>query len=238
MRGLNVLRVIVFFLLVMPFALGATIHGKIFDYSLRLAENAIVKINTQTPQIFVASDGLYSFNVLPGDYTVVALLKDSNDEITYYLEENISVVSEGDFVRDLIMFPNTNIDELNLDADLAQIVNIDSQQNGNNVLLQVSKAFLLAVVIIALAFLSRSLWCKRCKTRNDSTKALVEDKDEIDDLFSFIQKNKRVTQKDIRKEFSFSEAKISLMLSELEHRGKIKKIKRGRGNIIIINEKE
>ena len=35
--------------------------------------------------------------------------------------------------------------------------------------------------------------------------------------------------------FPDSEAKISLVLTELEAKGKIKKIKKGRGNIIIWN---
>lgn len=43
-----------------------------------------------------------------------------------------------------------------------------------------------------------------------------------------------LTQKDIRKNFTSSEAKISLVLAELEHKGQIEKIKKGRGNIIVL----
>ena len=46
----------------------------------------------------------------------------------------------------------------------------------------------------------------------------------------------RTTQKEIRKNFPMSEAKISLIITELEHRGKIEKIKRGRSNIIILKK--
>jgi len=55
-------------------------------------------------------------------------------------------------------------------------------------------------------------------------------------VLNFIEKEERATQKDIRKQFPYSEAKISLIISELEHNNKIKKIKKGRGNIIIINK--
>jgi uncharacterized membrane protein len=48
----------------------------------------------------------------------------------------------------------------------------------------------------------------------------------------------RTTQKDIRKELPLSEGKISLMITELEHQGKIEKIKKGRGNIIIMKKPE
>ncbi|MBS3149146.1 hypothetical protein J4455_00425 [Candidatus Woesearchaeota archaeon] len=45
-----------------------------------------------------------------------------------------------------------------------------------------------------------------------------------------------MTQKDIRKELKISEAKVSLILTQLESEGRIKKIKKGRGNIVILNK--
>ena len=49
------------------------------------------------------------------------------------------------------------------------------------------------------------------------------------------QEGGRATQKEIRKHIPLSEAKISLMIAELEAKGKVKKVKKGRGNIIILN---
>ncbi|MBI5397870.1 hypothetical protein HZB03_00255 [Candidatus Woesearchaeota archaeon] len=46
----------------------------------------------------------------------------------------------------------------------------------------------------------------------------------------------RTTQKDLRREIPYSEAKISLMISELEDKKLVKRIKKGRGNIIIMNQ--
>ena len=51
-----------------------------------------------------------------------------------------------------------------------------------------------------------------------------------------VEEGGRTTQKDIRKRIPLSEAKVSLLISELESMGKIKKIKKGRGNIIVLNE--
>ncbi len=45
--------------------------------------------------------------------------------------------------------------------------------------------------------------------------------------------DKRMSQKELRKQFPFSEAKMSLAITELENEGKIKKIKKGRSNILI-----
>lgn len=42
----------------------------------------------------------------------------------------------------------------------------------------------------------------------------------------------RATQKELKETLKFSDAKLSLILTELEHMGKIKKFKRGRANIV------
>ena len=42
-------------------------------------------------------------------------------------------------------------------------------------------------------------------------------------------------QKDLRKQLMLSEAKVSLMISELESLNKLKRIKKGRANIIVLN---
>lgn len=44
----------------------------------------------------------------------------------------------------------------------------------------------------------------------------------------------RITQKDLRSRLEHSEVKVSLLLSELEKRGKIKKFKNGRENIVVL----
>ena len=46
-----------------------------------------------------------------------------------------------------------------------------------------------------------------------------------------------MTQKELRDKLpSVSEAKISLIVSELESMGRVKKIKQGRGNIVVLRE--
>lgn len=48
----------------------------------------------------------------------------------------------------------------------------------------------------------------------------------------------RISQKDLRKKLEYSEVKVSLLLSDLEKRGLIKKLKRGRENIVILVDNE
>ncbi len=56
----------------------------------------------------------------------------------------------------------------------------------------------------------------------------------IEVLAFVMSEDGQTTQKEIRKRFPLSEAKISLMISELEAEGHIEKIKKGRGNIILL----
>jgi uncharacterized membrane protein len=57
------------------------------------------------------------------------------------------------------------------------------------------------------------------------------------DVLTIMEKNGgRITQLELRKLLPYSEAKVSLIVSDLESRGIIKKIKKGRGNILIINK--
>ena len=44
----------------------------------------------------------------------------------------------------------------------------------------------------------------------------------------------RITQKDLRSKLDYSEVKVSLLLSELEKRGLIRKFKNGRENIVVL----
>ena len=48
----------------------------------------------------------------------------------------------------------------------------------------------------------------------------------------------RMTQKDMRKRLKYSEGKVSLMLLDLEKRGKIQKFKKGRGNVLFLVDED
>ena len=59
---------------------------------------------------------------------------------------------------------------------------------------------------------------------------------ELQEYLDYIKKHKRVTQKELRKHFPLSEAKISLIITELEAKGYVQKIKKGRGNVILFKQ--
>lgn len=58
---------------------------------------------------------------------------------------------------------------------------------------------------------------------------------ELEEIIDIIRsQGGRITQKDLRKRIKYSEAKVSLMLFELEKREIIQKFKKGRGNVILL----
>jgi len=210
-----------------PLVLGGTIHGKVFTYTLGLAENSIVMIDTVPEQMVVSVDGTYSFNVPIGYYVLSAHLKDEFDNVKFSVQENISVVDDGDYVRDLILFPSEDLGELVLENDIEQDLVPDSDKKETPLYLRI------IISLILLAILGLILWLV-LKDKGKKRDLLgIDEADDTADLLAFIKKHKRVTQKDIRKEFPMSEAKISLMITDLESQGKIRKIKKGRGNVII-----
>ena len=61
-------------------------------------------------------------------------------------------------------------------------------------------------------------------------------KDDLKQVLEILKdSNGRINQKDLRKQLNLSEAKVSLMVSELESLNKVKRIKKGRANIIVLN---
>jgi uncharacterized membrane protein len=243
MKRAWIFSIILALLLVLPFVSPATIHGKVYDYSLRTAINSVVQLNTQPPQQFVSTNGGYSFQATKGDYVIAALLKDADDETVYYVEENISIVDDGDYVRDLILFPVSDLSELDIEPGIYDPVSLNGDSHVLSSLLY-PMLFMIAIILLFLLF--RPLFFKKKKEEGSTAvddklfgkdEYPADDADELERLLSFVQKHRRVTQKDIRKEFPLSEAKISLMITELEHDGKVRKIKKGRGNVIIFIEK-
>jgi uncharacterized membrane protein len=63
--------------------------------------------------------------------------------------------------------------------------------------------------------------------------------DDLSELLDIIQQaGGRLTQKELRSKMKCSEAKVSLMVTDLEDRGLVRKVKQGRGNIILLNDRE
>lgn len=120
-----------------------------------------------------------------------------------------NVVVEGNVRFDIIVFPELEMPE--------EVPEMPAEEDYSYLVIAICLAGLIAIFSM-----------KRRK------------REEIlpDDLMTVIETIKanggRITQKELRKKLGFSEAKMSLILADLERRGIIEKVKKGRGNIIFL----
>lgn len=208
----------------------ATIHGVVYYwFTLEPMEGAIVDINTTPEQTMVAADGSYSFEVPPGDYTISAFYY-QDGTLLYHDEDNLTVVSGGDYRIDLILFPTLEENEIP-ENDV-----VPSIETGEDNFLPAVVLFL-TVIAAAVAIGYYGVKRRPKKLEDIYTPKIVglpEDLKQIVDILK--QHGGRMHQLDLKKQIPLSEAKISLMLADLESRGIVRKIKRGRGNVIVLTE--
>ena len=210
-----------------PIALGATVQGTVYDEILNEVDGAVVSVDSTPEQLAVAKEGKYAFELEAGEYIVRAIFV--NDEELYY-ERNVRIEDpHGVYRIDLILLPNDedfNIDDIN--PLFPEEEGVKKTSTNNRVI---------GIIILAVIIISFIHWRKKRKGNNKEEDIPKEEDELIKKMIEFIKKEGgRVTQKDMRKEFPLSEAKISLVITELESTGKVKKIKRGRGNVIVLHK--
>ncbi len=244
-RGLLIILVII---AMISGAHAATVQGAIYAWSdfEKPLNNVIIELNSIPVQSRISTDGTYVFeNLPPGNYTIKAKYF-RNNVLELAEEEEIQIVgSEGKFNIDLLLFPPTDT-ELEYLGDINLTGNIEIKGESDT-----TSYIILFLILIAagIAIYYRS-WKKKTTaavevynepitqqpTAKSKTTELPEDLHELYGLI--VKKGGRVTQKDLRGQMKCSEAKVSLMLDDLEDRGLIKKIRKGRSNIIIAESRK
>lgn len=233
---------LIIILLLSSLASAATLKGEIYTEYLELAEDVLVEINTVPQQKYLAKTGSYSFELSPGEYLLTA----KNNQ--YVITEEIIVLSEkGEYVLDLFLLPEfTEEDELWQETEEELVV--DPEEIPRRLLSWI------IVGVIFLALLSRIIYVRkkygslhlfRRRIKEESRKTIEQHKEELEKEPSYVEKaleiikshGGRITQKELRKELLYlSEAKVSLIVTELEHKELVEKIKKGRGNVLLLKE--
>ena len=226
-------RSLVFLFLLVSIALvpcinAAEIYGTVYDMSLNPAKDAVIEVDSVPKQTRILKDGIYSFTLPVGDYVIKATYV-SNYNV-YSAEENITIVDEGRYIVDLIVFPDL--------SEESELLLLGEDINLKDIYEDEKQAFpWLYIVLVAVIIVAVVIFVKKRKPGKKTKEILEEEMDPKDKIYEFIkQKGGRVTQREIRKNFPVSQATISLILTELESEGKLKKIKRGKGNIIILQK--
>jgi uncharacterized membrane protein len=213
--------------------------------TLEPVNGVLVTINTTPVQQKVTENGSYFFeSIPPGHYKLKAYFKQEGIEL--YAEENVTITQEGKYVMDLILFPilfedDTGIEEIDFSIP-------DNQHNDYGWIFWISGiAVSVGAGLIYLIFRKRGEIKDKTVETFERDKislqpeqhaipldSLPEDLREITDIL--IREGGRISQKDLRRRLGYSEAKISLMIADLERRGIVEKVKKGRGNIIFLRD--
>ena len=208
---------------------AARIQGTIYDISLNELKDVILLINTKPEQTMILKESNFSIELVKGSYKIKAFYYE-NGLLEAYTEEDVNVGDEGNYTLDLILFPSFEDEDI-----LFNESNFDFQED-----LEIGSNSPVILIVLGVAIVIFILFRYKKKANKKELQNELENK--FDDIYlnnvlEFIMRNQgRTTQKDIRKQLKISEAKVSLVLSQLESEGKIKKIKKGRGNIIILNK--
>ncbi len=210
------------FLLILTLLHAATISGSIYSYdSFEKVGGAVVKFEGKSSQQIISEDGDYSIDLEKGEYNITAFLL-KNGTLRYYTKEKISV-GEGNQTFDLVLFEPSffESDELpNLDLEI--------QQKKEDWILYIIGAAALAIAAFLLT--------KKCFPFVTLKKESGEEEMKV---LHIIKENEgRMEQKQLRDILKFSESKMSLLLTELEVGGYIKRFKKGRENIIKLKKTE
>jgi uncharacterized membrane protein len=230
---MNIFLVILF----CSFANGATVYGNIYDLSLEKVTGARVEVNTTPQQYLISKDGTYSFDIPTGFYAIKAELR--NDGVSASESRDVLIISDGKYVMDLILFPNFEEED-----DISQDMEIGLPETEKNNYFAIALISTLVIIAVLIFLFFKLISNKKIRAKEGEKEVMTQginegiEKKDLDDIINIIKKEGgRATQKDIRKEIPLSEAKISLMIAELEHKGIIEKIKKGRGNILILKQK-
>jgi uncharacterized membrane protein len=215
------MRILLILLLSLPLAYAAQIYGTLYSWdAFEPLNDVVVEINTTPEQVIVSRDGSYSFSVPDGSYLLRARYYENN-LLKLEAEEVIEVPQNGSYRIDLILFPTLEEEFLFDEIDVSIL---EEEERGSSLFI------IIAVFLISAIFAGYILLKK--KEKEEESEPLPEDLAQVLEIIK--KEGGRMKQSELRKRLGCSEAKLSLMLADLEHRGKIKKIKKGRGNIVIL----
>ncbi len=213
------MRLLLLLLILPQLAAAATITGTVYDIGLERVENAIVSIDTTPGQRFVVQNGTYAFTLSDGTYTLRASATIEN--ATWSTSQQITADGEGTYTLDLLLEPDFS------DAEALSFEEVLPDEDER------TPPPLLPLLVAALALVGIGLFYGRMMSQK-APKNIVEDDEYRREVLRILRRHKgRVTQRDLRREVPFSEAKVSLVLTELEAEGRIRKIRKGRGNVIV-----
>jgi len=224
--------------------LSATqIEGDVYSAdSLFPISGVVLKASGPASVQVVLEEGNYSLELPPGEYEISAYYYDG-DYLKYYFREDVYV--EGEQMRyDLVLFSPDDFEEV------MEFVSYEIEETPEAGLVDEKTLQIIAGIILLLFFLFGFVLyyfifnksadeavsgMKRLSRPSEPRGELDEEEKRILDILS--KSEGMNTQKELRGIMKCTDTKMSLLVSSLEARGHIKRIKRGRENIVKLVKK-
>jgi len=237
---------------------SATISGNIYEANhMQLLKNTVVTVeqnnNTLSQKVYTNN---YSLTLETGKY-ILRAYNYENGSLKYYVVYNLDIKKENANL-DLLLIPY-ELYKLTPDFVPSPLTNgngmsIPNKNNNMSLLLPVIAFLILVVIGSYFLFMNANSIAKKedkekkeriiddnlgdtkqtrhNKYGNDNLDNPDVDNDELKILSILKENDGRMRQKDVREILNFSESKMSLIITELEVSGYIKRIKKGRTNIL------
>jgi len=212
---------------------AANLSGSVYSMdSFDAVRGVVVKAEGASTHQTFSMDGTYEMDIPAGEYTVKAF---------YYVEGNLEgyaedriTLGEGGASYDFVLFaPDEFEGVVGFDLPAMDEEMPESRQDWTPFL--VAGGVLLVVIAAAYFFLTRKR--PEEKGMQKEEEKLPAEKKELDEeekkVLDILRNSEGMrNQKELREIMKCTEAKMSLLISGLEAQGYVKRIKKGRENII------
>ena len=212
---MNLFRLLFAVSLLAATASAAFVYGDIYRSDLVRLNKTVLRVDGEFSYQLVTDKGNYSIYLPDGDYNISASSFGDDGGLAYYAEERIRA-GDSDQRVDLVLKP--------------------AGAGGTESIYLVAGGFVLLGIALAAFYLNRNKAVANAPEPPPGIpekSSMAEPDDDMKNVLRALDGHEgRATQKELREALGFSDAKLSLIISELEHSGYVKKFKRGRGNII------
>lgn len=217
------MRIPLCFLLTITLLHSATITGSIYSSDFfEKVNGTVLKFEGKSSYQIISEYGDYSITLEPGEYNITAM-KVEEGKLRYYSRDKITA-GEKNQTFDVVLFDPAWFESGEL-PDLA--IDLPQEKEGTQ-----GQTFLLVTALLAAA-LALFILIRKYRQLEKPPEPENELGEEEMKVLRIIKENEgRMEQKQLRDILKFSESKMSLLLTELEVTGRIKRFKKGRENII------
>lgn len=191
-------------------AQAAYVYGDIYQPNLERMNRTVVRVDGPFSYQLVTDKANYSIFLPEGDYTLSAMVLDASGNTAFHTEEIIKVGTNDQRV-DLVLKPVINL---------------------NFILFCAFGLLLVFAISKFMIFQNKKQTTEPTQPVQVQTSKTKLDGDAKSVLTALDSFEGRANQKDLKEATHFSDAKLSLILTELEQTGYVKRFKKGRGNII------